>query len=207
MSMRLVPDGLSPPVGGHPSQGLSCPRKRTLGPISIFSRAKLRILILEWGLELFRGARVMPKPRLLRRLSALLLAGVVLAVWIGQRKYASTSPPVSLDDWDIARLVLHLNGQGLRLRAMATQWNGVIERTAFLTTTEKTWHDFNRLPRDPQRIESWSGVVHCERGPGGEDWNALIEQWGDCCLVVGPFLFFGDRELLDRIRALLMAPK
>jgi hypothetical protein len=28
-------------------------------------------------------------------------------------------------------------------------------------------------------------------------------QWGDGSLVVGPFLFYGDRELLGRVRAAL----
>jgi hypothetical protein len=27
--------------------------------------------------------------------------------------------------------------------------------------------------------------------------------WGDSCLLAGPFLFFGDQDLLDRIRAIL----
>jgi hypothetical protein len=30
-----------------------------------------------------------------------------------------------------------------------------------------------------------------------------MNLWGDCCLVSGPFVFFGDPELLAEIRACL----
>jgi hypothetical protein len=130
------------------------------------------------------------------------LAGVLLALWVGQTKLDSAP----LKDWDIPQLVSYLNGEGLGLRLVATQKDGVIHTTAFLTTTPKGWEDLNRLQRGRTQIDHWRGTLHCERGPGGEIWADLARQWGDCALVVGPFLLYGDRELLGRVRAALAAP-
>jgi hypothetical protein len=131
-----------------------------------------------------------------------LLAGL-LALGLGQRRGGSGPPGVPLEDWDIPRLLAHLNGEGLRLRVVATQHNGATQHTAFLTTTDKAWAELNRLTRDEKRIDEWRGTLHCERGPGRDDWASLTGQWGERCLVVGPFLLYGDRQLLARVRAAL----
>jgi hypothetical protein len=133
------------------------------------------------------------------------LTGALLAVPLGQRGGGSAPRAVSLDDWDIGRLVTYLNGEGLRLRRVSTQRRGVSPLRAYLTTTAKEWLDLDSLPKDPDRIARWRGTLYCERGPA-DHWPDLQGQWGDCCLVVGPFLFFGDRELLGRVRAALRAP-
>jgi hypothetical protein len=132
-----------------------------------------------------------------------LVAGALLASPVGRRTGGTATPPGPLDDWDIPRLVAFLNDKGLGLRMVATPKDGVIGPTAFLTTTARGWDDFNRLPKDPRQIDRWQGILYCERGPGGDAWSALVRQWGDCCLVVGPFLFFGDPDLLARVCAAL----
>jgi hypothetical protein len=138
-------------------------------------------------------------------LPAVVLAGLLLAIWVGlpRRGRAPTAAP--LDEWDIPQLVSYLNGEGLGLRLVATQKDGVIHTTAFLTTTPKGWEDLNRLQRGRTRIDQWQGTLHCERGPGGEAWADLARQWGNRALVVGPFLLYGDRELLGRVRHALAA--
>jgi hypothetical protein len=132
-----------------------------------------------------------------------LLAAALLAVWVGYRISSSIPSAEALDGWDIPRLVAYLNGEGLGLRMVATQKESAVCRTAFLTTTSKEWGILNRLYKDPRLIDSWQGTVYCELGPGGNDWIGLTRQWGDYCLVVGPFLLYGDRTLLDRIRVAL----
>jgi hypothetical protein len=65
------------------------------------------------------------------------LAGAVLVLGVGPRKRGPTSPALPLDDWDIPRLVAHLNGKGLGVRAVSTEADVVVHGTAFLTTTGK----------------------------------------------------------------------
>jgi hypothetical protein len=130
------------------------------------------------------------------------LTGALLTVPLGQHGGGSATPALPLDDWDLARLVAYLNEEGLRLRRVSTQNKGVNPRKAYLTTTAKEWIDLDSLPKDPNQLARWEGTLYCERGPGSH-WPDLKEQWGDDCLVVGPFLFFGDRELLGRVRAAL----
>ena len=134
-----------------------------------------------------------------------LVAGALVAVWIEQRQRRPTSPALSLDDWDIPQLVNYLNGKGLELRAVPTRENGVLHFNAFLTTTNKSWEPLNLLPNDETQAKLWEGTLYCVRGPGGEGWSDITQQWGDGSLVVGPFLFYGDRELLSRVRDVLMA--
>jgi hypothetical protein len=131
-----------------------------------------------------------------------LLAGIVLVSGIGQRGEHFARPVVPLHDWDISRLVAYLNGKGLGLRLVSTRQDGVVDRTAFLTTTAKEWVDFNHLYKARNQIDRWEGTLACERGPA-PSWSDLASLWGDCCLVVGPFLFFGDQALLGRVRVAL----
>jgi hypothetical protein len=142
--------------------------------------------------------------RACRPLLPVLLVGALLAFTVGQRGRHPATPAVPLDDWDVPQLVAYLNEQGLGLRMLATGPHGVTDRTAFLTTTDREWADLNTLSKDPRRIDRWRGTLYCERCPGGENRSDLIHQWGDRCLVAGPFLLYGDRELLDRVGAALL---
>jgi hypothetical protein len=125
-----------------------------------------------------------------------------LAVAIGERAAPATSDGPN-DNWDIPRLVVYLNEAGLRLLMVATRKDGDVYPSAFLTTTDKEWIELNRLPKDPGHIDRWRGTLYCEQGPGGDAWSDLARQWGDCCLISGPFLFFGDPALLTRVREVL----
>jgi hypothetical protein len=140
---------------------------------------------------------------------AALLVAALLAAWAGRRPVGPARPVGPLDDWDIPRLVAYLNGQGLGLRAVSTQKEGTVGPTAFLTATGQEWDDFNRLPKDARRIGRWRGILYCERGAGGEARSGLIRQWDDRSLEAGPFLFFGDPDLLALVRAALapLAPE
>jgi hypothetical protein len=63
-------------------------------------------------------------------------------------------------------------------------------------------------------MQRWAGVVYCERVRYPADRERVVEyeyrdevvqSWADCGLRAGPFLFFGDPELLARIRTALGA--
>jgi hypothetical protein len=56
---------------------------------------------------------------------------------------------------------------------------------------------------DPNRVNEWQwrGIVFCQRdGKQGIILGDLIRFWGKCGMRIGPFVFFGDPELLQRIR-------
>lgn len=151
---------------------------------------------------------MMAKSKLARQafwpLAAVLVAGALFIHDGGQRTDSPAVAAAPLDDWDIPRLVAYLNGKGLGLRVVSTRHGGGgTDRNAFLTTTDKGWEELSRPLRGRSHIDRWRGTLLCERGPGAADWADLTRQWGDCCLEVGPFLLFGDRELLGRVRAAL----
>jgi hypothetical protein len=132
------------------------------------------------------------------------VAGALFVHCVGERTGGPATAAAPLDDWDVPRLVACLNGKGLGLRVVSTlKGGGGSDRLAFLTTTDQGWEELSRLPRGRPQIDRWRGTLYCERGPAGGDWADLKREWGDCCLVVGPFLLFGDRELLGRVRAAL----
>jgi hypothetical protein len=134
-----------------------------------------------------------------RPLLPALLPGILLAVAVWQSKRGKASADVPLREWDIPHLAAYLKEEGLDLRIVATRQNGIIGETAFLTTTDKEFQDFNRMPKAQAFIHLWEGSLYCERGQIGEFRAHLTRQWGDCCLVAEPFIFFGDRKLLDRV--------
>ena len=136
-------------------------------------------------------------------LSTAVLAMTMLAISIGQRLSTRAAEPPSLDDWDIPALADHLKRAGLQVYLQSPRTDGVIFSNAFLTTTPKDWEELNRLGIDPGPawMHQWRGIVHCERMGKGK---LGPPNWEDHVLIVGPFLFCGDVELLERIRALLV---
>ncbi|HEY7308423.1 MAG TPA: hypothetical protein VH643_03570 [Gemmataceae bacterium] len=133
-------------------------------------------------------------------LTTAFMAAVLLVVALGQRKREPATP--ALDDWSLSELVDHLNREGLGLRMVSPQKNGDIGQAVYLTPTDKGWHDVNALTKDPRRIGEWRKIIYCE-SVKGRDPSYLMSQWGEDALVIGPFLFYGDRELLRRVRAIL----
>jgi hypothetical protein len=138
-------------------------------------------------------------------LSATVLTGALLVAFAGSRG-GGRSRSLPPDDWEIPQLVTHLNREGLGLRVVSTRQDGVIHHVAYLTTTDKEWIDLSTLPRDHQQIDRWRGTLHCERFQSERMRSDQAYLWGDCCLVAGPFVLTGDRELLVRVRAALSCP-
>jgi hypothetical protein len=59
------------------------------------------------------------------------------------------------------------------------------------------------LSRIHERGDRWQGIVFCEQvREGFVIPKEIIHDWGEYGLQIGPFLFFGDPDLLRRIRAL-----
>jgi len=137
------------------------------------------------------------------RTYGLLLLGLgsiaLLAVGLLTRQ-GDSGTVVSLDDWDIPQFAAFLNERGLGLRLVSTMKGGDARYTAFLTTTDLEWENLNHLVKDAKRINEWRGTLYCERERGNDNWWLLTRHWGANYLIVGPFLLYGDPELLVLVR-------
>jgi hypothetical protein len=135
-------------------------------------------------------------------LSTAVLAWILLAAFLSGHLGNRAAAPRSLDDWDIRELADHLNQAGLNVQLQSPRKDGAIYHNAYLTTAPRDWEELNRLSINPgpSRIHQWHGIVYCERVGNGK-----LEplDWEDHLLVIGPFSFFGDAELLERIDILL----
>lgn len=61
------------------------------------------------------------------------------------------------------------------------------------------------LLRAPEYAYRWRGVVFCERADGfGQIPPEHLESWGEHGRTIGPFVFFGDAEMLRRIESGLL---
>jgi hypothetical protein len=72
-----------------------------------------------------------------------------------------------------------------------------------LTTTAKPGAELAWLLKDRRAMQRWAGVVYCERPRHYEAREGIVEEWADCGLRAGPFVFFGDPKLLTSIRTAL----
>jgi hypothetical protein len=52
-------------------------------------------------------------------------------------------------------------------------------------------------------MDRWAGVVYCEHLRHPDSREEILASWADCGLRVDPFVFFGDPEMLARIRTAL----
>lgn len=133
--------------------------------------------------------------------SAAFVTMILLAVASRPRTADSLPALQPIDEWSIVEVVEHLNRMGVNVRLRSSQADGVIGSTVFLTTIDKDWHSLNALNKDCKRIREWRGVLYCERV--GRSSTRITRLWGGRGLAVGPFLFYGDAELLQRVGAAL----
>jgi len=135
--------------------------------------------------------------------SAAFAAVILLALVSRQLGIDTRSSSRSINDWSIVELAGQLNRMRVKVQLRSTQQDGTIGQTAFLTFTDKDWHSLNALKKDANHIHEWRGVLFCER-VGESDATHLLNQWGNHCLAVGPFVFYGDSELLRQVRDALL---
>jgi hypothetical protein len=105
-----------------------------------------------------------------------------------------------LKHWDIPELARYLDTTGLSFRVIATAQGNSPTDNAYLTTTAMTRQELDYLLKLPEGLSRWKGIVFCERNLDDLNWASRLNLWGDYCLCAGPFVFFGDSELLEEIR-------
>jgi hypothetical protein len=135
--------------------------------------------------------------------AAVVLATTFLSVSVGPRLLQRAVMQRRLNNWDVPELVEHLDRAGLKLRHCSPRRDGFITRFAYLTSTDKSWDDLSCLRRNDSRsFQEWRGTVFCERM--NRDWELVFDLRDEHYMAAGPFVFYGDVELLGRIRAILM---
>jgi hypothetical protein len=150
------------------------------------------------------GSHWLGSTRLLFALTV--LAGVLLGAWAwrsGQKKRAAEP---AIDDWDVSRLARHLNDRGLGLRVLSTSATYDTPDSVYLTTTDLNFEQLDVLPKSVKVSRApWKGSLFCQRmsNPEKREWFARTWEDEDGLPIVGPFVFFGDPELLRRVRAAL----
>jgi hypothetical protein len=133
-------------------------------------------------------------------LIALMVAGFAATGWWHGAAYDALPNDATIED-----LVARLQERGVQLRVVPVMENGPVRGGVFLTTTDRSWHDLNRMAMLPENIDDWQGTVYVARigaRPAGDDW---LWQWGDCADHIGPLVVFGDAALRARIKAALKA--
>jgi hypothetical protein len=95
-----------------------------------------------------------------------------------------------------------LRERGLRLHLAPTGRDADLSRNGFLTTSPRTFEELNRLQKTLDRAGLWRGVVYCEVNTP-QNRSELLQRSGEYALTAGPFVFFGDPELLHDIEAAL----
>jgi hypothetical protein len=133
------------------------------------------------------------------------LIGLAVAATCWRACTPSKRCEVCMDGWDVHDLAGYLEGQGLRLHLSPTFDGGDARTNAYLSTTAKPIAELYWLAKNRKAMHPWAGVVYCERPPSYDRAADAVESWADCGLRAAPFVFFGDPELLARIRTALGA--
>jgi hypothetical protein len=108
-----------------------------------------------------------------------------------------------LREADLSRLAELLREHGLDWRLAPGNERGDLRHNGFLTTTDLDWRKLHIIPKAPEQIGRWQGTVYCERLNQPNSRDQQIPMWGDCCVRIGPFVFFGDRAMLAQLREAL----
>jgi hypothetical protein len=87
------------------------------------------------------------------------------------------------------------------LHVVPDSGHGRILNGFYLTTDpNKSYADLAAMPRRQERIDCWTGSVHCARQDAE---TAHHELFSNHYLVAPPYLFFGDSAILEKIAAQL----
>jgi hypothetical protein len=117
-----------------------------------------------------------------------------------RRAWATPRWHPGLRQWDVPDLAEHLRTTGLSVRVLPTGEGAPSADRAYLTTTALNWRELDRLVKLPETLDGWKGVVFCERNLDDLNRASRLHLWGEHCTCAGPFLLFGDPELLEEIR-------
>lgn len=143
-----------------------------------------------------------------RRVAVCSFVAVAAAALLASRGLCRCCRGVDARGWQLPQLVEHLNGRGLRLRAVPSRQDGQWDDTIYLTQDQSaTWETFQRKNLNVERIADWQGSVYLHRIGPWTDLESHLIGWKEHGARIGDFLLFGDLALLDRIRDSLGQPR
>jgi hypothetical protein len=102
---------------------------------------------------------------------------------------------------EFADLQDRLQRHGIDVQVMSTRKDGGESDSVYLLAKDRDWNYLNVLSKNPARIDEWRGILYVERI--GRDPDALVEQWGELCMIVESFILYGDPALLEQVRSAL----
>jgi hypothetical protein len=137
-----------------------------------------------------------------RALFCCLFLGLIFVVVLRWHVWFPPPPEVPVSLRTVAQLRSFLQDQ-LGLYAAPTSVTAENPNNLFLSRGPVEWNRLMKLGRFPEHVGDWQGIVVVE--PFNPQWNIspLLHGWEDCCLQLGPFLFFGDPALLAEIETAL----
>jgi hypothetical protein len=83
--------------------------------------------------------------------------------------------------------------------------DGPLNAGAFLTTTDKSWGALSQPSMTPEHKKDWKDTVYCYKPAALPGESVLFSFEDEDCLHAGPFVLYGDPDMLKRIRAALRA--
>ncbi len=130
------------------------------------------------------------------RPAVLFLLAVVIVFQLAILLKPSSSVPAATPRARLSDLVWKLHDKGLDFRVISQRPDGLWDEDVYLTTTDKTLRELTKWPVNPDFVDKWKGTVAImRRDPEG---------MGDGCFVFGDFVFFGDRDFIEKIRQCLI---
>src|SRR6202158_4326540 len=132
------------------------------------------------------------------RLAILFLFAVVIVLQLAILLRPNPSTPAATAQGRLAELVWKLHDNGLEFRAVSARADGLWDDSIYLTTTDKTLRELTKWPINSDFADRWTGTIVIMRLRRGDD------GLGGASWVYGHHTFFGDKELLDRVRHCLL---
>lgn len=122
-----------------------------------------------------------------------------LAVAIGLFS-GSKCQPMDVRDWDLQKLISHLNEADLNLKPIPTRRDGQWGNSVYLSEDPAAcWADFQTKRRNPDCIEQWNGSVCIERIGKNAATEWYVGEWGQNGFQLDRFVVFGDARIVERI--------
>jgi hypothetical protein len=136
------------------------------------------------------------------------MVAVPLTCWM--QTPPATPPPILTELSTLTELAEVLSQQAPEWHRVPIMKNGSLELGFYLCSETRSWEQLTSVRRSYRDAARWRGVVHCAARWRGvvhceyisnimpvAEWN--IQEWGEHAMRIGPFLFFGDPDMLRRI--------
>jgi hypothetical protein len=99
----------------------------------------------------------------------------------------------------IAELLSRLRAAGIHWHAVPlNKGGGDEEEGVYLCDSPRRWEELLQ-PRQPRYAVRWGGVVFVQKHAR----RLVTDDWGECGLVVGDLVLFGDPQMLGQVRLVL----